>query len=58
MGLNYLSKRKDRPTLALLENAPGYNGRPEVEGIGTNYLPAYTDLVKIRLKCDIISFSL
>ena len=49
-GLNFLAIDRDKPTLALLENAPGYKGkgRPELEGIGTNYLPAYTDLVKIR----------
>ena len=51
-GLNFLAINKHRPTLDLLAKAPGYNLtynlQPEIEGIGTNYLPAYTDLVKIR----------
>ena len=47
-GLNFLAINKKKPTLQLKQNPPGYNMPPEIEGIGTNYLPAYTDLVKIR----------
>ena len=47
-GLNFLAIDKKEPTLRLRSKPPGYDMRPEIEGIGTNYLPAYTDLVKIR----------
>ena len=49
-GLNFLSvDKKKKPTVELKRRPPGYDNKsPEIEGIGTNYLPSYTDLVKIR----------
>ena len=44
-GLNFLAIDREKPTIALSESTV------ELEGIGTNYLPALTDLVKIRWKC-------
>lgn len=48
-GLNFLAINKKKATLEIKKNSAGYERMPpEIEGIGTNYLPSYTDLVKIR----------
>ena len=49
-GADFLSKERDKK--ATIETKRSYSSRKvEEEGIVTSHLPAYTDILKIRLGC-------